>query len=133
MSAPIGPWHRPPPAPRSFEPQPPPSWGSFHVLLILSAPRGTIAAAARLPILRRAKPNPRPDAQQDGSRMGSVCAPPAEAEVRAALARVLASPAFRRAPQVSKLLAYVVESLVRGHGERLKALYDRCGGARTQQ
>jgi hypothetical protein len=53
--------------------------------------------------------------------MNAIGTPPSEADIRAALARILASPGFRRAPQVTRFLAYVIENAIRGQAGRLKS------------
>lgn len=45
---------------------------------------------------------------------------PSQAAVRDQLARVLASPAFQRAPRLRRFLSYCVEGMLAGEGERLK-------------
>ena len=46
--------------------------------------------------------------------------PPSEPEIRAALARVLASPHFRTAPQLSSFLRFVIEKTLAGQADRIK-------------
>jgi TolB-like protein len=46
---------------------------------------------------------------------------PKEACIRAALARVTASRAFAHSPQLARFLTYVVDEMLAGHGQRIKA------------
>ena len=51
---------------------------------------------------------------------GDVVAPSSDAEVRAALDRVVASPNFRASPQLASFLRFVVETTLDGHADRIK-------------